>query len=57
MNKSKVDCLFDPGSQSNLISAQLVEKLGSRDSRSSTSIPPGMGKERCGIESEQAMQI
>jgi hypothetical protein len=28
MKQSKVDCLFDPGSQSNLISAQLVEKFG-----------------------------
>jgi hypothetical protein len=28
MKQSKVDCLFDPGSQSNLIYAQLVEKLG-----------------------------
>jgi hypothetical protein len=28
MKQSKVDCLFDPGSQSNLISTQLVEKLG-----------------------------
>jgi hypothetical protein len=28
MKKNKVDCLFDPGSQSKLISTQLVEKLG-----------------------------
>jgi len=28
MRQAKVDCLFDPSSQSNLISAQLVDKLG-----------------------------
>lgn len=28
MKQSKVDCLFYPGSQSNLISVQLVKKLG-----------------------------
>jgi hypothetical protein len=27
MKQSKVDCLFDPSSQSNLISAQLVENI------------------------------
>jgi hypothetical protein len=28
MKQRKVDCLFDPSSQSKLISTQLVEKLG-----------------------------
>jgi hypothetical protein len=28
MNQSKVDCLFDLGSQSNFISTRLVENIG-----------------------------